>query len=82
MTPPAGWPVWKIALVLYPFGAGAAAINLFFAGLIAPWFGLPVLPPVPALVGGCALGFPVTWYFARHIKSLMIRADAQAKDCS
>jgi len=75
-----GWQVWKIAVALYPFGAGAAAINLYFAGLIAPWFGLPVLAPVPAVAWGCALGIPITWFFARHIKSLMTHADAGPED--
>jgi hypothetical protein len=37
------WSVRKIALVLYPFGAGAAAVNVFFASLIGSWVDLPVL---------------------------------------
>jgi len=71
-----GWSVGKITAVLYPFGAGAATINLFFAGLIGSWIGLPVLPPQGALWGGAFLGFPVTWLFARHIRKLMDRAAA------
>ena len=67
-----GW----ITLLLYPFGAGAVAINLFMAGLIGPWFGLPVLSPERALWGGAVLGVPVTWLFARHIRALMDKADA------
>lgn len=35
------WPVWKLAILLYPFAAGAVAINLFMLGLIGPWLGLP-----------------------------------------
>ena len=64
-----------------PQAQSATAEWWFFAGLIAPWFGLPVLPPVPAVIGGCVLGIPVTWFFARHIKSLMTRADARQEDC-
>ena len=68
-----GW----ITLLLYPFGAGAVAINLFMAGLIGPWIGLPVLSPERALWGGALLGVPLTWLFARHIRRLMDRADAE-----
>ena len=28
------WPVWKLALMLYVFAAGAVAINLFMLGLL------------------------------------------------
>lgn len=70
-----GWDVRKIAIVLYPFGAGAAAVNLFFAGLIASWIGLPLIPPVWSIIGGAVLGIPLTWLFARHIRMLMDRAD-------
>lgn len=70
------WSVGRITLFLYPFGAGAVAINLFMAGLIGPWIGLPVLPPECALLGGVLLGVPVSWLFARHIRTLMDRADA------
>lgn len=69
------WGVGRITIVLYPFGAGAAAINLFFAGLIGSWIGLPVLSIDRALWGGALLGLPLTWLFARHIRTLMNRAD-------
>ncbi|MFP7570523.1 NnrT protein [Marivita sp. S2033] len=73
---PSGWGVGRIALVLYPFGVGAVAVNLFFANLIATWLGAPVLPLHWALWGGAVLGVPVTWVFARHIRTLMDRADS------
>lgn len=71
-----GWGVGRIALVLYPFGVGAVAVNLFFAGLIASWLELPIIPPVWCVIGGAVFGVPATWLFARHIRALMDRADA------
>lgn len=63
---------------LYPFGAGAAAVNLFFASLIFSWIGLRVLSPYEAVAGGLILGLPATWAFARHIKHLMNKAEPPA----
>lgn len=65
----------RLTLILYPFGAGAMAVNLFFASLIWSWIGWPVLTPVQSLVGGLALGLPATAVFARHILGLMVKAD-------
>lgn len=70
-----GWSVRKLTFFLYPFGAGAVAINLFMAGLLAPLIGLTPVDPVWSVVGGIILGVPATWAFARHIRSLMDRAD-------
>lgn len=66
----------RLTLILYPFGAGATAVNLFFAALIGSWIGAPVLTPVQSVLGGIVLGIPATWVFARHIKRLMAKADA------
>lgn len=66
----------RLTLILYPFGAGAMAVNLFFASLIASWIGWPVLTPVQSVIGGAVLGVPATWAFARHIRRLMDKADA------
>ena len=66
----------RLTLWLYPFGAGAMAVNLFFAALIGSWIGGPVLTPVQSVLGGVVLGIPATWVFARHIKRLMAKADA------
>lgn len=74
-----GWGVGALTLVLYPFGAGAVAINLYFAGLIASWLDLVVMAPRWALLGGAVLGVPATWVFARHICALMDRADEEAE---
>ena len=67
----------RLTLILYPFGAGAMAVNLFFASLIGSWIGGPVLTPVQSLLGGTVLGLPATWVFACHIKRLMAKADGQ-----
>jgi len=66
----------RLTLILYPFGAGAMAVNVFFAALIGSWVGGPVLTPVQSVLGGAILGIPATWIFARHIKRLMAKADA------
>ncbi|NNE51525.1 MAG: NnrT protein [Sulfitobacter sp.] len=70
-----GWSTGQIALALYPFGAGAAAINVFFASLIFSWIGGTVASPLWSIGLGCVFGLPATWYFARHIRHLMDVAD-------
>lgn len=65
----------RLTLILYPFGLGAMAVNLFFATLIGSWIGLPVLAPWQAVLGGTILGLPASWLFAGHIIRLMARAD-------
>lgn len=69
-------PRWRLLALVYPFAAGAAAVNLFFLSLILSWVGLPVLTPVQAVLGGLLLGLPAAWAFARHIGRLMAKADA------
>ena len=66
-----GWSSGKIALVLYPFAAGAAGVNVFFASLLGSWVGLPVLSTGWSIVLGCVIGVPATLAFARHIRRLM-----------
>ncbi|PJE27306.1 hypothetical protein PSM7751_00673 [Pseudooceanicola marinus] len=62
---------------LYPFGAGATGVNLFFASLIGSWLGWPVLAPWQAALGGLVLGLPATYAFARHITALMEKAEGK-----
>lgn len=64
-----------LTLLLYPFGLGAMAVNLFFASLIVSWVGMPVLTPWQSVFGGAILGAPVSWVFAGHILRLMAKAD-------
>ena len=68
----------RLTLILYPLAAGAMAVNLFFAFLIASWVGVPVLSPVQALLGGAVLGWPASWLFSGHMKRLMAKADGAA----
>lgn len=42
-------PSWRLLAALSPFGAGAAAVNLFFAALITQTLGWRVLTPYEAL---------------------------------
>lgn len=72
-----GWSTRRIALALYPFGAGAAAVNVFFASLIFSWLGAPVASTAWSLGLGCGIGAPATWYFARHIRHLMDEAEGK-----
>jgi hypothetical protein len=78
MTPAAKdhWPVWKLALLLYPFAASAVAINLFLLGLIAASAGWPglVLTPVQAVVFSLPLGLPATWAAGRWVRHLLDEA--------
>jgi len=69
------WPVWRLALLLYPFAATAVAINVFMVGLIGLSVGLPSLSPVGALVAGAILGVPATRWSARRLRELMDEAD-------
>ncbi|MHA7826598.1 MAG: NnrT protein [Roseovarius sp.] len=67
-------PSLRLFLALYPFGAGAMGVNLFFAALIGSWLGWPVLTPWQAAAGGLVIGLPTTWAFACHIVRLMQQA--------
>lgn len=72
------WPASRIALVLYPFGTGAMAINVFFASLLGSWIGLPVVSTGLAVTLGAIIAIPATYFFARHIRRLMDEADGRA----
>lgn len=69
------WPANRIALVLYPFAAGAAGVNVFFAALIGSWMGGPILSPIWSALIGCVIGVPAAVAFARHIRRLMDKAE-------
>lgn len=73
-----GWSSRQIALVLYPFGVGAMAVNVFFASLIGSWVGGPVLTTGWSIVLGALIAVPATVAFARHIRKLM--NDAEPRD--
>lgn len=70
-----GWSAVTIAIVLYPFAAGAMAVNVFFASLIASWAGLPILSTWWSIVVGAIIGAPASYAFALHIRTLMDKAE-------
>lgn len=74
---PALRPGWRLLAAVYPFAAGAAAVNLFFLSLILSWLGLPVITPNLSVLGGLVIGLPATWAFARHIRRLIAEADRE-----
>ncbi|WP_037311410.1 hypothetical protein [Ruegeria halocynthiae] len=69
------WPVWKLAILLYPATALAVAINLFLAGLIGHSAGFGVIAPVTAIVWSIPLGIPASWLAGRWLRGLMDEAD-------
>jgi hypothetical protein len=80
MTKPpndARWPIWRLALLLYPFAATAVVINVFMIGLVGLSVGLPSLSPVAALWAGALLGVPVAHWAARRLRALMDEADGR-----
>lgn len=68
----------RLTLMLYPFAAGAAAINIFMASLLASWIGFTVLTPVAALGLGMIGGAPLAVVFSRYIKRLQREADGDS----
>ncbi|WP_298849993.1 hypothetical protein [uncultured Ruegeria sp.] len=69
------WPVWKLAILLYPATALTVAINLFLLGLILHSAGFGVIRPVPAILWSIPLGIPATWLAGRWVRGLMDEAD-------
>lgn len=70
------WPIWKLAMVLYPFAAGAMAVNLFMASLIGPAIGFEPLSPNVSIIGGLILGVPAAWAAGRWARHMMDEADS------
>ncbi|WP_425045674.1 hypothetical protein [Primorskyibacter sp. S87] len=69
------WPVWKLALLLYPAVALTVAINLFLLGLMWQVLGWPALPPLPAILWAIPLGVPATWLAGRWLRGLIDEAE-------
>ena len=65
----------RLMLILYPFAAGAVAINLFMLGLMGQAIGLSAIPPVVALALAIPLGLPATWAAACWVRGLIAEAD-------
>lgn len=69
-----GWPVWKLAGLLWPFVTLAVAINLFLIGLMWQAIGLPAIAPVTALIWSLPLSLPASWAAGRWLRHLMDQA--------
>lgn len=69
------WSVRKLALLFYPFAAGAVAINLFLLGLMWQAIGMPAISPVTAVIFSIPLGIPATWLVGRWVRGMMDEAD-------
>lgn len=69
------WPIWMLALVLYPFVAAAVAINLFMLALMGQVAGLPSLTPDLALLIAFPVGIPTAIAAGRWLRGLMDEAD-------
>ena len=67
--------VGKLTAAIYPFGAGAMAVNCFFLSLIGNRLGLPVLSTPQSIAVGSVVAIPLTWLFARHVHRLMVVCD-------
>lgn len=70
------WPVWRLALTLWPLACGAMTVNVHFLALLGRAVGGPVLVPWMALALGAVTGVPAALGFAVWIRRLMDRADA------
>jgi len=71
---PPRWSVTRLSVLLYPFVAAAAAINLFMAGLMGPAIGLPSLGPIGSIVAGAVAGVPLTVLAGRWVRRLLDEA--------
>lgn len=72
------WPVWLLAVVLYPLAAGAAAVNLFFLTLMTQAIGLNALTPMQSILGGMILGVPFAWVAGKWMRGLIDTAEDEA----
>lgn len=61
--------------MLYPFVAGAVAINLFLLGLMWQAVGIPALSPVACVILSVPLGIPASWATARWVRLLIDAAE-------
>lgn len=73
--PPGSRSFGKLYALLYPFTAGAVAINFFMLSLMTQAIGLPALSPVTALVLALPLGLPANWLVTRWVRGLMDEAE-------
>ncbi|MCV2873494.1 hypothetical protein OEZ71_14430 [Defluviimonas sp. WL0050] len=77
-TAPATESLWKLGAILWPFVAGAVAINVFLLGLIfhsAGWSN--AISPVASLLWALPLSVPATWLAARWVRGLIREAEGR-----
>ena len=74
------WPVWKLALLVYVPSAGAAAVNLFFVGLLLQGIGLAPFGPWFSVLGGMALGLPLAWLAGRWFRRMIDTAEGHGRE--
>lgn len=72
---PRRWSIWALSVVVYPFAAGAGAVNLFFLSLIGQTIGLRALSPYEAVIGGIILGVPFSWIGGRWLRRMIDQAE-------
>lgn len=68
---------WKLKLILYPFVAGAVAINLFMLFLLFQAVGITAMPPLTALLLSFPLGIPTTYLTAHWVQGLIDEAEGR-----
>ena len=70
--------LWWLGALLWPFVAGAVAINLFLAGLIAQSAGwAAALSPLSAVIWALPLSFPASWAAAAWLRRLIREAEGR-----
>ena len=69
--------LWKLGALLWPFVAGAVAINVFLLGLIFKSVGWEAIAPVSAVLWALPLSLPATWAAARWARSLIREAEGR-----
>lgn len=67
----------RLQLLLYPFSAGAVAINLFLLFLMLQAVGIPAMPPLIALYLAIPLGIPANWLVTRWVQGLINQAEGR-----
>ncbi len=70
--------LWFLGAVLWPFVAGAVAINLFLLGLILESAGWTGIAPIPALIWSLPLSLPATWAAALWVRRMIREAEGRA----
>ncbi|MBE2277270.1 MAG: hypothetical protein IAE87_13370 [Rhodobacteraceae bacterium] len=75
-TAPLTESLWKLGLILWPFVAGAVAINVFLFGLILRSTGrFDAIPPVDALLWAVPLSIPASFAAAVWVRNLIREAE-------